>query len=779
MSMRVYEFTFSNAANKARFSEPYGGGQNTYIANYWATGTILNFRFYHYKSYSSGKYNQEVWLLEDGTWKFKTRSSLATLNTEPYTSGWSDVAIQPVLLTFFTANITANAYGTVSRAKLFYDASAMRSATATANQGSTFIGWFLTGTETQVTTNDDFTVAANVITLKRNPVSADIAVEARFTAAYLLTTSTNNTLYGDGYIGDSPSVVTSMMFESGSTPNIRAVVKDIDYKFSKWTLGGSDYSTSANIQITTGATAQTYVAVFIPIKYTLDVTAQNASHGTVSVDGQLPGVTTGIQVVSLTGVTVRAVPTFGYTFLGWYKAGTQQSTSADYSFTMPEEAVALEARFLIIDTAATTITKTKGLLGAADAKDMGSVSQYHLDTVFDTTSDVGTATLVSNLFLAKSYKFVPAPADDTYQFDGWFQTVDGSEVAITTGGIFTVDGNNLYILPTTTAAIAVNAQFSKRDYCEITPLASDSSVYEANNAAETALCTCVVSTPPDDTTSDPDTWLTGQTITVEARQASGWELRSWIVQRLEDGLDPVTVYSKSKGDAGFGQTFSFPLLTDVQVIAVSAYTLPADQMQIQALLKSGQPLTSGTVEIHPCGDNYVEMENGSTANVDIGAVCELTAIPANGYKFLRWRVATEAGTIVSTVPTYSFTVTASAVYYAEFEATGFDSLVLFESGAGNKTLTWAGKTYLAPVPSCMSSARVYADSYPVLVSIGMSDNPSHPANVENVITSTAPSQNPFRLPMRRPRKSIVVEITATDIVSEVCIATSMEGLKNG
>jgi hypothetical protein len=74
----------------------------------------------------------------------------------------------------YTSNVTSNAYGTVSRAKLFYDASAQRSATATPNTGSSFLGWYLTGTETQVTTNDDFTVASNVITLKRNPVSADI-----------------------------------------------------------------------------------------------------------------------------------------------------------------------------------------------------------------------------------------------------------------------------------------------------------------------------------------------------------------------------------------------------------------------------------------------------------------------------------------------------------------------------------------------------------------------------------------------------------------------------
>jgi hypothetical protein len=627
-----------------------------------------------------------------------------------------------------------------------------------------------------------------------NPLQRTLTGDLNYTAIYeqykwTLATVSNNPTVGDAYVGAS-GTATSGLYENNSFETLRAVVKTAylsTYKFKRWTLNGAEVSTEATIQVTNGEADKTYIAEFILINYTLNVTPQNASQGAVEV--YLVGVkqitTTGLTVAGLSSVEVRTVPTFGYYLSAWHNGTSNVSTSLSYPFTMPEANLSLEARYAILPQALLVVTKKKGS-GAQDPDDMGSATLYHTVDNYVATSPVGELTLQASMFTTKQYRLDPAPASALYQFDGWFKTVDGSDVEITDDSIFDVDGTSLYINVLDETQINVIARFSERTLCTIAPVSSDSSVYEANNAAEMAGCACAVTTLPPDNDVDSDgahdsgdQWLSGQTITVEARQASGWELRSWIVQRLEDGLDPVTVYSKSKGDAGFGQTFSFPLLTDVQVIAVSAYTLPADQMQIQALLKSGQPLTSGTVEIHPCGDNYVEMENGSTANVDIGAVCELTAIPANGYKFLRWRVATEAGTIVSTVPTYSFTVTASAVYYAEFEATGFDSLVLFESGAGNKTLTWAGKTYLAPVPSCMSSARVYADSYPVLVSIGMSDNPSHPANVENVITSTAPSQNPFRLPMRRPRKSIVVEITATDTVSEVCVATSMEDLKNG
>jgi hypothetical protein len=237
--------------------------------------------------------------------------------------------------------------------------------------------------------------------------------------------------------------------------------------------------------------------------------------------------------------------------------------------------------------------------------------------------------------------------------------------------------------------------------------------------------------------------------------------------------------SISKGDADFGQAITFNLLVNVQVVAVSAYTLPADRVQIQVLLKSGQPLDSGTLEIHPCGDSYIELANGATANVEDGEVCEITAIPANGYRFVGWRIASEGASILTTIPVYSFAVSGNAVFYAEFEAATEEALVLFEGGTANRQLTWASKTFVASVPSCFSSARVYADAYPVRVQVGMSDNPSHPANAANVESSIASSQSPFRLPMRRPRKSIVIVVEAVDTVSEVSIATSMEGLKNG
>ena len=60
--------------------------------------------------------------------------------------------------------------------------------------------------------------------------------------------------------------------------------------------------------------------------------------------------------------------------------------------------------------------------------------------------------------------------------------------------------------------------------------------------------------------------------------------------------------------------------------------------------------------------------NGGTATgggtFNHGASCTLTATPATGFSFVRW---TKNGTQVSTNPTYTFTVTESAAYVAQFQ----------------------------------------------------------------------------------------------------------------
>lgn len=638
-----------------------------------------------------------------------------------------------------------------------------------------FVGWY----------NGATLVSTNAIISQT--ITADLTLTATY-EQYKWTLETVGSANGNAYIGDSPSTLTTALYETAQTVSIRAIATNELYKFSKWTIAGVDYSTSPTISVETLEEDSTYTAVFIPISYTLNVTSDNNSHGTVAVllGGSVQLTQTGLTVssgvayadpvVNPVVVEVRATPVFGYYFTGWYIGASLESSLANYTFSMPEANVSIEARFSVLSTATLTVTKTKGVPGdTADAKDMGAVSLYHLESVLDLTSAIGTATLVASLYTTLQYKLTPTPGA-LYQFDGWYKTEGGSEVLITTGGIYVVDGINLYITPTTTSAIPVNAQFRARTLCTIAPVASDSSTYVTSNAAETAGCTCTITDPAPDSTETGDKWLSGQTITIEAVQAVGWELRQWIVKLA---ASPYTVLvSKSKGDVGFGQTYAFNLTANCQVVARSVYTLPADQMQIQALHKTGQAVASGTLEIHPCGDNYIELTNGVTASVDVNSVCEVTAIPANGYKFIGWRL-NSGSSIVSANPVYSFEVTASAIYYAEFAATAEQSLLLFEGGTASMLASWRGRINISNMPGNFSCARVYADGYPVAIDIGAAESPSSPLTAIRVVRSITNNQSPIRLPLRRPEKYSMIGFEANTIVNAISVATSMEGLKNG
>ena len=87
-----------------------------------------------------------------------------------------------------------------------------------------------------------------------------------------------------------------------------------------------------------------------------------------------------------------------------------------------------------------------------------------------------------------------------------------------------------------------------------------------------------------------------------------------------------------------------------------------------------------------------------------GATCTLTATPASGYEFLKW---TKNGAVVSTNPSYSFTVTENASYTAVFgePSVNYYTIATNVSPAGAGTVEGAGvypqgaTTYLTATPN--------------------------------------------------------------------------------
>jgi hypothetical protein len=76
----------------------------------------------------------------------------------------------------------------------------------------------------------------------------------------------------------------------------------------------------------------------------------------------------------------------------------------------------------------------------------------------------------------------------------------------------------------------------------------------------------------------------------------------------------------------------------------------------------------------------------------------------------------------------------------------------------------------------MSSARLYADGYPVTLVVYKSSSPDAPMNDANVAGISIGNQDARRLPMRRPEKYIEIEVRGNEPITDVAVSTAMEGL---
>lgn len=150
-------------------------------------------------------------------------------------------------------------------------------------------------------------------------------------ARVYLTASGNGTVSGAG------------VFDLGSSVTVTATPA-ADNRFVGWRLNGSDtiISTTASYTFTLEGMTD-LVAVFqsttIPTVYTLNVSSNNTSYGTVSPNGQQ-------EVNAGESVTLTATPASGYNFIGWFKDGQTSAISANSTYTFtPNEDMVIVGRF--------------------------------------------------------------------------------------------------------------------------------------------------------------------------------------------------------------------------------------------------------------------------------------------------------------------------------------------------------------------------------------------------------------------------------------------------
>ncbi len=461
---------------------------------------------------------------------------------------------------FYTITTTANPAegGTVTGAGTFEEG-ALVTVTAIANDGYSFTNWTENGVVVSTSSTYSFTV------------TSDRALVANFTptsvTTYTITASANPTEGG--------TVTGAGVYNEGTIATLVATEAS-GFTFTNWTEGGNVVSTSSTYSFTV-TSDRALVANFTINTYNVTVAANPSNGGSVSGGGTYNYGAT---------CTLTATANTGYSFTNWTKNGQQVSTSATYSFTVTESGNYI-ANFSLNSY---TIT------ASANPSNGGSVNgggNYYYGA---------TCTLT-------------ATANTGYTFINW--TKNGQQVSTSASYSFTVTESGNYV-----------ANFSLNSYT-ITASANPSNGGSVNGGGN---------------------YYYGATCTLTATANTGYTFINWTKNGTVVSTNP---------------TYSFTVTESGNYVAnfeLNSYTITA----------SANPSNGGSVS---GGGNYY-----------YGATCTLTATANTGYTFTNW---TKNGQQVSTSVTYSFTVTESGNYVANFELNSY-TITAIANPTESGTVTGAG-----------------------------------------------------------------------------------------
>ncbi len=159
------------------------------------------------------------------------------------------------------------------------------------------------------------------------------------------------------------------------------------YSFAGWYKDGNWVTNNNPYTFNMPAADTSYVAKFSANPYTMTVKSQNDALGSVSGGGTYN---------YGSSVTIKASPTTGYSFAGWYDGTTRMSTNATYTFTMPAKNYTLEAKF-------TPVSMTVSFNGNG-----------------------GTASFTSKtVYYNEGYGTLPTATRSGYVFMGWYTAASG------------------------------------------------------------------------------------------------------------------------------------------------------------------------------------------------------------------------------------------------------------------------------------------------------------------------------------------------------------------
>ena len=501
--------------------------------------------------------------------------------------------------------------------------------TATANEGYTFINWTKDGEEVADTPAFSFIV------------TEEASYVAHFSLNNYEITATTNPEAGGTVTGNG-------IYNHFETCTLTATANE-GYTFVNWTKDGEEVSITPTFSFTVTETA-TYVANFSLNSYMIFVTANPEAGGTVTGAGSYNHFET---------CTLTAMANEGYTFINWTKDGEIVATTEAFSFTVTE-ACAYVAHFSLNSyeiTASTNPVDAGSIIGAG--------TYYHFETC--------TLSVVSNpgyTFLNWTKDGIIVATTETFSFTVTDVAVYVANFEINGYGISatvnpevggSVSGTGVYVYGSTaTLTATANEGYTFINWTNDGEVVSTSAIYSfivtetvslvANFQLNSYEITASANPIAGGIITGAGTYNYFETCTLTASENEGYTFVNW----TKDGEEVSTAF-----------TYSFTVMEAASYVAnfsLNSYEVTA----------TANPEVGGTIT---GAGTYNHFET-----------CMLTATESEGYTFISW---TRDGEVVSTTPTYSFTVTEAANFVANFQLNSYQITVMANPEAGG-TVTGAG-----------------------------------------------------------------------------------------
>lgn len=441
--------------------------------------------------------------------------------------------------------------------------------------------------------------------------------------------TTNYTISVSANPSNGGTVTGGGTYQQGQSCNVTAA-SNIGYTFTNWTENGNVVSTQASYTFTVTSN-RTLVANFTQQQFTINVTANPTNSGTVTGGGTY---------IYGQSCSVTATPNPNFNFINWTENGNPVSIQLSYTFT---------------------VTSNRNLVA-------NFTTQNYIINANAYPTDGGTISGAGGYDYGQTCTLTATPATG-YEFINWIK--DGSQVSTETSYSFTVTESALYEAHFQLQSFTINASANPEEggsvtgggsyyygqtcYLEATPVSdytfinwtkegefvsnqlsysftvTENASYEANFDKIIFEITATADPINGGDVSGAGTYSYGDTCILTATARTGFVFENW-----------------TRNDIVVSTSPSYPFQVSRNADYVAHFTMDANHCIITAM---ADPNEGGTVS----GDGTFEL----------GDMCTLDAIPADGYEFVNWTLELD-GSQVSTDASFSFPVTGDAVYVAHF-----------------------------------------------------------------------------------------------------------------